>query len=123
MNKKILLVEDDTVFRKSVKDILELSDYEVIDVDCGSKALKIIQDGNVSLVITDILMPEMEGNELTAEIKNTHPNLKVIGMTGGGKLLDADRVKSICIPRHFELVLKKPFLAEEILEAVETGLA
>ena len=102
----ILIVDDDAVFRQSVRNVLEIEDYKVIDVDDGLNALPIVEKGNVDLVITDILMPEIEGNELAARIKKINPDLKVIGMTGGGHIGDADYVEKICAKRLFETIAR-----------------
>ena len=66
MNTVILLVDDDSAFRESVRDILKIEYYQVIEVKNGEEALSIIENknGQVDLVITDMLMPEIEGNEL-----------------------------------------------------------
>ena len=118
MNKHILLVDDDTPFRSSVKDILELEGYQVTDVQDGVYALPLINEP-FDLVITDILMPETDGNQLAAAIRSQKPDLPIIGMTGGGRSFDPDRVKSICLPKLFTIILSKPFLAEELVEEVQ----
>lgn len=123
MSETILLVDDDSAFRISVKTVLELEGYQVIDVDDGFNALPIIEKQEVDLVITDILMPEIEGNELASKAKGLKPNLKIIGMTGGGGIGDASRVESMCVKMLFEVILKKPFLSEDLLAAISKALS
>ena len=123
MNKVILLVDDDSVFRGSVRDILEFEGYEVIETGDGKEALPVIETEHVDLLITDILMPEVEGNELVSRTKKLRPDLKVIGMTGGGRIGSAERVKRMCIPTLFETILSKPFLEEELIARVVTALS
>jgi FixJ family two-component response regulator len=72
-------------------------------------------------VITDILMPEMLGTELSHNIKLLAPELKIIGMTGGGwsnndMALDSNKM------RDFDLLLKKPFNRSELLQAISSAI-
>ena len=82
---KILVVEDDLDARKTLSEILECAGYQVSDVESGAKALSHIDQGNFNLVITDILMPEMDGVELIRRVHKVKPNLPVIAITGGGE--------------------------------------
>lgn len=104
MSKTILLhllVDNDSAFRESVRDTLEIEGHKIIEAENGRYALSHLKKSHVDLVITDILMPEVEGNELSAKIRQLKPGLKIIGMTGGGKIGTADIVKSMCIPDYF----------------------
>jgi len=120
----ILLVDDNVIFRDSVREILELYNYNVVEADNGRAALKVLMSTNpVDLVITDILMPEIEGIELAYETKKIRSELKVIGMTGGGRIGNADEVRGICAKFLFEDVIKKPFQSKELLATIEEVLA
>lgn len=66
MSKVILVVDDDPVMRESVRDILEIENYKVVEAGDG---LPIVEKEHVDLVITDILMPQIEGNELVFKLK------------------------------------------------------
>ncbi len=125
MNTVILLVDDDSAFRESVNDILEIEDYQVIEAKSGKEALSIIENknGQVDLVITDMLMPEIEGNQLAAKIKKLRPNLKIIGMTGGGRIGTPDAVVKMAVGPLFETILRKPFLAEDLIAQIVVALS
>ena len=123
MSKVILVVDDDPVMRESVRDILEIENYKVIEAGDGIDGLPIVKKEHVDLVITDILMPQVEGNELVFKLKKFRPDLKVIGMTGGGRLVSVEQVKQLCPDVLFEKILTKPFLREELLAQVEAALA
>ncbi len=118
MTTVILLVDDDNGFRESVRDILDIEGYQVIDVERGSDALALVKEEDIDLVITDILMPDIEGVELTTKIKKLKPGLKVIGMTGGGAI-GADKVLKVCSSVFFDSTLRKPFSCDELLTAIE----
>jgi len=122
MSKVILLVDDDSDFRESVRDILEFEGFEIIEAEDGKYALPILEKESVDLVITDILMPEIEGIGLVSKIKQLKPDLRVIGMTGGGRLGSAEKVKNMCTHFSFQTVLSKPFLAEDLIAEVEAAL-
>ena len=123
MSKVILVVDDDAVMRESVRDILEIENYKVIEAGDGIDGLPIVKKEHVDLVITDILMSQVDGNELVFKLKKFRPDLKVIGMTGGGRLVSVEQVKQLCPDVLFEKILTKPFLREELLAQVEAALA
>lgn len=120
--KVILLVDDDSDFRESVRDVLMLEDYEVIAVSDGRYALPVVEKEAIDLVVTDILMPDIEGVELCININAMKPDLKVIGMTGGSRMLEQKSVVELCSDFSFETVLCKPFTMEELLTKVEQAL-
>ncbi|MFK0572041.1 response regulator [Endozoicomonas sp.] len=80
--------------------------------------IELIKHESVDLVLTDILMPEMEGNALAAKLSTLCPGLPIIGMTGGGRTGDPERVKTVCLPKMFCTILSKPFLEEELYSAI-----
>ena len=123
MSNTILLVDDDAPFRESVRDILEIEGYQVIECGDGKEALPILEKQQIDLMITDILMPEIEGIELVSKTKKIKPTLNIIGMTGGGRMVSADKVRKMCLPVFFGPVLNKPFLQEELLAQVSDALA
>lgn len=120
MTKRILLVDDDQPFRESVRDILEMEGFQVTEFSDAIYAMAHIKEP-FDLAITDIMMAEADGNQLADAIKKNNPNLPVLGMTGGGRIGDADSIKSFCPPKLFTMILSKPFLTEELLEAVHSS--
>jgi PAS domain S-box-containing protein len=80
----ILVVEDDPSLRKLSRMILEKFGYTVLDAKSGSEALKIVRECNcaIQLVLTDVVMPEMNGAELVKQLTRLKPDLKFIYMSG-----------------------------------------
>jgi len=115
--KNILLVDDDDGFRESVRETLSLSGYEVHEVNNGADALKCLKTMNIDLLITDILMPELEGIELSSLVRDINPDLHMIGMSGGGRI-GFDYVKKAS-NTHFNSFLAKPFQREELLNEIK----
>jgi DNA-binding NtrC family response regulator len=79
----ILVVDDESVIRELITDILSDEGYRVQTADCGSAALEILREPNdIVLLFTDIMMPEMDGIELIRESRKIRPALVPIVMTG-----------------------------------------
>ncbi len=87
---KVLLVDDETDFRKSLARRLALRNFEVLDVGSGEEAIKLARsDPQVEVVILDLKMPGMSGDEVLKEMKTYRPAVQVIMLTGHGSLESA----------------------------------
>jgi len=80
--KTILIIEDVAEARKALCRTLETNGYAVLTAPNGKVGLCRVQDEAVDLVLTDILMPEMEGLETIKAIVKSYPGLPIIAMTG-----------------------------------------
>jgi CheY-like chemotaxis protein len=80
----ILLIDDDDLVREVIRSGLERSGHHVFEASDGKKGLAAHQATPVDLVITDIIMPGMEGLETIIKFRRQYPNLKVIAISGGG---------------------------------------
>ena len=118
MSMTILLVDDDAAFRESVRQMLVFAEYEVLEAEDGIKALELLKSEVVDILLTDILMPDMEGVELRSKALKLKPELKVIGLTGGG-LMSAESVTGMA-ERFFHVFLRKPFDCRELLDGITT---
>ncbi len=79
---KILLAEDDAVMREYLTRALEKSGYSVSAVDRGTAALPLLEQETFDLLLTDIVMPEMDGIELAQKASEMVPTLRVMFITG-----------------------------------------
>ncbi len=80
---RILLAEDDDVMRQYLERALAKSGYAVSSVDRGTAALKLIEDGeHFDLLLTDIVMPELDGIELAQKVAVIAPDVRVMFITG-----------------------------------------
>ena len=84
--KVILVIEDDKSHQKLLNRLLEHQGYQVLIASNGKEGLKIVKENSVDLIITDILMPEKDGYEVIREVKALYPGIKIIALTGGGKI-------------------------------------
>jgi signal transduction histidine kinase/uncharacterized membrane protein affecting hemolysin expression len=116
---RILLVDDDPLLIKSLRDILEQDGHVVSAADGGQKgidtfAAALASPNPFSLVITDLGMPYVDGRKVATSIKAVSPNTPVILLTGWGKRLLAEND----VPSHVDRVLSKPPRLIEIREAL-----
>ncbi len=83
---KILLVEDDDLVRDMLTQVLQRAHHEVQSAVDGEEASQILQSMTPDLMVTDIIMPKKSGITLISEVKNKHPNMEIIAISGGGRL-------------------------------------
>ncbi|MDZ7724374.1 MAG: response regulator [candidate division KSB1 bacterium] len=115
----VLVVEDDENVRYMVEKILDIEGHKVTTAENGKQALNAIyKDKTLELMITDIVMPEKEGMETIQEAKENRPDLKIIAISGGGRIMAQDYLNTAKI-LGADLTLKKPFRRQDILDAVE----
>ena len=79
---RILLAEDDNSMREYLSRALERVGYSVASVDCGTAALPLLETERFDLLLTDIVMPEMDGIELAQRAAKIAPDMRVMFITG-----------------------------------------
>lgn len=114
---RILVVDDDTLVRDTIKTMLEHHGHEVLTAENGRHALEVLEKTSVSLVILDILMPEVEGIETIIRMKKSWPAVPIVAVSGGS--LTGSDYLSIASKFGAAGVLKKPFLYEDIVKVVD----
>ena len=113
MGQKILIVDDDAAIRHMIHRFVQTQGYEVREAANGAEAMEILSIDDVDLVITDYIMPEMNGIELLQSIHERWPVMPVVFLTG---YLSADAAKTILRGRtHF---LSKPVGLNELLSTI-----
>ncbi|NQV36322.1 MAG: response regulator [Phycisphaeraceae bacterium] len=114
----ILVVDDEAEIRRMLHKMLKRSGYVILGACNGAEALEMVRQRPVDLVITDILMPVKEGIETIVELRENHPDVKIIAISGGGPEKAAhymDMAKIYGAHRVFN----KPFKYLAMLTAVE----
>lgn len=117
MNYKVLIAEDDEEIISLLHLYLETSGYEVVSTGNGISALKIIKKQQVDLAILDIMMPQMNGYELTREIRMIS-NIPIIIISA--KDQDNDKIEGLNTGADDYIV--KPFNPMEVVARVESNL-
>jgi len=111
---RILLAEDDDVMRSYLTRALERSGYAVSPVDRGTAALPLLENERFDLLLTDIVMPEMDGIELAQRAAEIAPDMRVMFITGFAAVtLKAGRA----MPQA--KVLSKPFHLRDLVLEVD----
>jgi len=122
MNKtlpKILLAEDDNDMRRFLVKALETAGYEVTDYDNGMSAYRRLREEPFELLLTDIVMPEMDGIELARRASELDPDIKIMFITGFAAVaLNPDTAA----PKAAK-VLSKPVHLRELVNEVQKMLA
>jgi two-component system cell cycle response regulator CpdR len=111
---RILLAEDDDAMRQYLSRALEKSGYSVVAVDRGTAAVPLIEAEHFDLLLTDIVMPEMEGIELAQHAATVAPDMRVMFITGFAAVtLKAGKA----VPQA--KVLSKPFHLRDLVLEVD----
>jgi len=118
MVTRILVVDDEPVVRKLIRDTLKGRGYELGFAGNGVEALEELDARPYDLLLTDVVMPEMEGFELLKRAKKRDPGLRVIILTGFSREHDI----SDFLLYGADEYLTKPFQVQELVSAVEQVL-
>ena len=115
---RVLIVEDDEVFRRPLQRALEAAGCEVVAVPSGEDALAVLDRSTVDLLLTDHRLPGIDGVQLITRSKAIHPALAVIVMTAYGTAESAVDAR-----RHgADAYLVKPFAMPDLLVALHGAL-
>ena len=87
----ILVVEDDTDLRELFCETLSANGYEPISASDGEEALLRLEENHVDLIISDVMMPRMDGYTLTEELRSVNINIPIMLITARGELADKER--------------------------------
>jgi two-component system cell cycle sensor histidine kinase/response regulator CckA len=112
---RVLVVDDEEPIRRFVERVLTDAGYETIVAADGAEAIKRVEkQGGLDLLVTDLMMPEMSGDELARRLRQTDRDLKVLYLTGFADQLFKEKVTLW----HGEAFLEKPCSVKGLREAV-----
>ena len=114
MQARILIAEDDGAVQSFVVRALGLRGHRVTAVDDGLQALEALSAGTYDLLVTDIVMPGLDGIALALKVARDYPDLPVLLMTG----YSAERQRAHNLDELICRVLVKPFSLQEICDTV-----
>ena len=116
---RILLAEDDVAVREFVRRALTHSGHQVTAVDGGRAALAALAETEFDLMLSDIVMPGIDGIDLALHGTEKHPDMAILLMTGYA----AERQRAHRIDQLAHRVIPKPFSLRDICAAVNETLA
>ncbi|MEE9170758.1 MAG: response regulator, partial [bacterium] len=116
---KILIVDDEPNFLRSMKDVLELEEFEVSTKLRARDALAFLQGNRADVMITDLRMPQMSGIELLRQVKANWPETIVFMLTAYGSIRDA----VMCMKLGAENYIMKPVNIKDLVGHLGQALA
>lgn len=118
MSARILIVDDDTLVREFIVEVLVRKGYEIDQADCGETAVEILEEKNFDLVITDLKMKGLSGIDVLKAAVTANPETRVIMVTAFGTIDNAVEAMKIGASDY----VTKPFSANELEILVERSL-
>jgi len=115
---RILIINDNVQTLNMLHQMLEREGYEVMEAPDGKEGLRRYRETPTDLIITDIIMPEKEGIETIMELRRDFPDVKIIAMSGGGRL-DPGQYLSMAKSFGAQYTFTKPVEREKLLKAVK----
>lgn len=115
---RVLLIDDEPMVRKIVRKMLERASHEVVDVENGRAGLDQLERAPFDLIVTDIIMPDVEGIEVLMTVRERHPSIAVVAMSGGGRMGNVDFLE-VARKLGAAATLEKPFTQDALLKAID----
>ena len=113
----VLVVDDDLSYRLFMRQVLELAGFAVIVESDGRLALRRLEEQPVAVLVTDLVMPEIEGLELIELVRRGFPDIRIVAVSGGGPQ-GGDAFLRFARLVGADATLRKPFSGSELIEAV-----
>jgi YesN/AraC family two-component response regulator len=114
--RNILIVDDEQVMREFLSDVLE--DFEIEKASDGDEAIQILNDREFDLIITDMKMPRVSGEEVVKYAREKHPKTKIIVISGYSSLSSVSNTLGYGVSAF----LSKPFTIKQLREEIEKSL-
>ena len=115
---RILLIEDNNELRTTLAELLALAGHTVVEAGNGRVGLDLFRQGGADLVVTDLVMPEIEGLEVVRQLRNADSPVNVIAISGGGRASAAVYLEAARLLGASKM-LHKPFTAAVLLAAID----
>lgn len=119
IGKKVLIVEDDKDFLSILKIKFTSEGFSVVTAEDGERAISVAEKEKPDLIISDVLMPKMDGIEMAKKIKESNKNVLVTFLTN---IKDADYTKKIEESGEFDYLVKSDLGISDIVDKVKIKL-
>ncbi len=116
--KRILIVDDDDLVRETIDDILSSVGYDIHTEGSAQSALRWLEKNKCDAVITDVIMPDMDGIEFTTKLRALGAPMKIITISGGSEILQKDFVLTSAKYLGADETLSKPINNDALVKAV-----
>lgn len=118
MEKKVLVVDDEDFHRELMQKLLSKLGYEVAVAESAEQAFSLLKTEKFPVIITDLIMLEMDGVEFCQMLRETDTKTVVIALSGHTELYDSAKLKEAGFDSH----LTKPINVETISQAIKEGI-
>ena len=121
---RILVVDDDELVRRTITLTLQRAGHEAAEAANGEQALALLEKGSgprPDLVISDLIMPEIDGIGLILALRKKFPHIKVVAISGGARI-NADDYLRMTKSLGAHATLPKPFTPDQLLAAVAAAM-
>ena len=118
----ILVADDEEGIRNLVVNWLQDRGHTLTAVRSANEALRCISAENFDLVITDVVMPDGDGFELISSLRKTHPEMRILAMSGGGRYLRGVECLKMARGLGAHAVVLKPFNMEQLQAAIDAAI-
>ncbi|MBF0180778.1 MAG: response regulator [Magnetococcales bacterium] len=115
---QVLVIDDDRLIRVLLRDILESAGLEVLEAAGGRPGLRYLRAARCDLVITDLLMPDVDGVAVIREVTREYPDVKIIALSGGGHTLSAVMALDVAQRSGALRTLLKPVYRDQLLATI-----
>lgn len=112
---RVLLVDDEREFVETLSERLQMRDYASAVVYGGEEALSIMEEDEPEVMVLDLKMPGIDGLEVLRQVKEKHPHVEVIVLTGHG----SEEVRKLCLELGASAYLEKPVDIEKLTKAMQ----
>lgn len=112
---KLLIVDDEVKFLKSISERLKLKDFDVATASEGNQAIKVAKKEKFDVAIVDLKMPDMDGTEVLRILKKRHKFLQILILTGHASIDSAVECTKLGAFNYIE----KPYNFEKLIEAIK----
>jgi two-component system alkaline phosphatase synthesis response regulator PhoP len=119
INKKILIVEDDKDFLSILKIQFTGEGFSIVTAENGEEGINMAEEEKPDLILSDILMPKMDGIEMAKKIKESNKNILIIFLTN---IKDTDYTKNIEKLGEFDYLIKSDLRINDIVDKVKIKL-
>jgi CheY-like chemotaxis protein len=120
MSIRVLVIDPDSRVLLDASQYLAFHGYSVVTAAGGNEGLRRFRAFAPQVVVTELLMPDMDGIECLLQIRREAPRTKVLAVSAGEGLLRSEFVLSLAVKLGADGVLKKPFTSEQLAHAIQS---
>lgn len=119
---RILIIDDDPAIRDLARHFLKGAGYDADTAQNGRQGLDLIREGGIDLVVTSVIMPQLDGIELMLALRELNADIPVIALSGAGGGLSTRDNLEIAAAFGSAGALAKPFSRDRLIKAVSRAL-